>query len=167
MRCGDNGFRRKDGELCGFSVPLGKNCCHHHDVDKSREQAILQQAKLGIERAKLPEGTLIEEWESVDDVRLTLSRIAKAALCQKGVNLKTLDVAIKAANAATTTFQVTAMRELGDLILRSEGHGKALFLLENLKAGKLTRLPGVAERQTSERTHHHEEERDDLQPTGV
>ena len=146
MRCGDNGFLRKDGQPCGFSVPLGKNCCHHHDADKSREQAILQQAKLGIERAKLPEGTLIEEWESIEDVRLTLSKIAKAALCQKGVNLKTLDVAIKAANAATSAFHVTAMRDLNETMLRAEGHGPALIVLEGLKAGKMKRLPGVVGR---------------------
>jgi hypothetical protein len=156
MRCGENGFRRKDGQPCGFSVPLGKNCCHHHDVDKSREQAILQQAKLGLERAKLPEGTLIEEWESVEDVRLTLSKIAKAALCQKGVNLKTLDVAIRAASAANTSFQVSAIKELNDTILRSEGHGPALVILESLKSGKLSRLPGAAGRNTTvEEAHDH------------
>jgi hypothetical protein len=152
MRCGDSGFLRKDGLPCGFSVPSGKNCCHHHDTDKSRERAILLAAKLGAQQQKLPDGFMEVEWQTPEDVRLTLSRIARAALNQKGVNLKTLDTAIKAAAAANSAFQVEAIKELNETVLRAEGHGPALIILEGLKAGRTRRLPGVVERpiQTEE-----------------
>ena len=140
MRCGENGFVRRDGQPCGFNVPGGESACHHHRADKTREREILEEARLGLRQKKLPAGVLIDEWDTAADVRLTLSRIAKAALTQSGTNLKVLDVAIRACSAATSAFQVESLKELNETILRAEGHGPALVILEGLKAGKTRRL---------------------------
>ena len=152
MKCGEGGYLTKAGAPCGFSIPAGESACHHHRADKTREREILEEARLGLRQKKLPDGVLIEEWETAADVRLTLSRIAKAALTQSGTNLKVLDVAIRACSAANSAFQVEAIKELNETILRAEGHGPALVILEGLKAGRMTRLPGVLERpmQTEE-----------------
>ena len=156
MKCGENGFLTRAGAPCGFSIPTGESACHHHRADKTREREILEEARLGLRQKKLPDGVLIEEWETAADVRLTLSRIAKAALTQSGTNLKVLDVAIRACSAATSAFQVESLKELNEMILRSEGHGPALVILEGLKAGRTRRLPGVVERprQTEEESNH-------------
>ena len=156
MKCGSNGYLRLDGQPCGFSIPTGEQACHHHRSDRTREREILEEARLGLRQKKLPDGVLIEEWATAADVRLTLSRIAKAALTQSGTNLKVLDVAIRACSAATSAFQVEAMRELNETILRAEGHGPALIVLEGLKAGKMKRLPGAIERprQAEEEPNH-------------
>jgi hypothetical protein len=44
-------------------------------------------------------------------------------------------------NGANAVLQTAAVKELNETVLRAEGHGPALVILEGLKAGRMRRLP--------------------------
>ncbi len=99
---------------------------------------------LQAQRKEVPSWIEINEFESTTDIRHTLAAIARYVATERKADLKRATVMIQTCAAANTVLQTEAVRELNDTMLRAEGHGPALVILEGLKQrGRKRRLPGM------------------------
>ena len=144
--CGESGYVTKAGTPCGFRVGKGK-ACPHHDPDPTRLARIQAKSRIGVEAAAIPQGLKWNTLETVAQIRDGYAQVVSIASSQRRVDLKRLDVIIRALNGATGLVQVEAMKDLNETLLRAEGHGAGLVILEGLKAGAKKRLPGMATRE--------------------
>lgn len=141
--CGDNGHTSKDGRPCGFQIGDNALSCHHHSEDKSREKEICAEAVISRKYKRLPEDFEIGELRTVEEIQRGYTQVVKSALTDRHVDLRRLDTIIRALAGANAVLQTQAVKELNETVLRAEGHGPALVILEGLKTSRMRRLPGV------------------------
>jgi hypothetical protein len=82
------------------------------------------------------------------ELQATYAAVIQEVCTAKKPDFKRMEVILKALSGATAVLQTEAVKELNETVLRAEGHGPALVILEGLKAGRTRRLPGVVERKT-------------------
>jgi phosphomannomutase len=141
--CGINGHTSKAVRPCGFKIGDNALSCHHHSEDKSREKEICAEAVVSRKYKRLPEDFEIGELRTVEEIQRGYTQVVKSALADRHADLRRLDTIIRALNGAATALQTQTVRELNDTLLRAEGHGPALVILEGLKTSRMRRLPGV------------------------
>lgn len=145
-RCGEHGFTTKAGKPCGYLISDKETCCPHHDEDKSRAKAFQSRGGTIANIKELPGWIDTNEFQSTQDIKRTLSAVVREVSTNVKADLKRATVIIQACNAASTVLNTEAVGTLNDTIMRAEGHGPALVILEGLKQGRTRRLPGVVER---------------------
>jgi hypothetical protein len=74
-------------------------------------------------------------------LQATYESVIHEVCTAKKPDFRRMDVVLKALSGATAVLQTEAVKELNETVLRAEGHGPALFILEGLKAGRTRRLP--------------------------
>lgn len=141
--CGENGHTSKAGRPCGFKIGDNALSCHHHALDKTREREIVSSAKLARKQLRLPESIDVGDLQMIGDLQRGFASVVRIAATDRHADLKRLDVLIRALNGANGVLQTAAVKELNETVLKAEGHGAALVILEGLKAGKTRRLPGL------------------------
>lgn len=99
---------------------------------------------------QLPDWLDTNDFASTADIRHTLAGIAREVASNGKADLKREDVLIRTCTAANSVLQTEAVGQLNETIMRAEGHGPALVILEGLKQGRTRRLPGVVERTTKQ-----------------
>jgi hypothetical protein len=141
--CGDNGHTSKAGRLCGFKIGDNALSCHHHSEDKSREKEICAEAVISRKYRRLPEDFEIGELRTVEEIQRGYTQVVKSALTDRRADLRRLDTIIRALAGANAVLQTAEIKSLNETVLKAEGHGAALVILERLKVGKTRRLPGL------------------------
>jgi hypothetical protein len=146
MRCGDKGFTTKAGKPCGYPVVAGQTGCPHHD-GSGRAKAFQTKGSIVRQLNRLPQNIQAGKLSTVEEIRQTYVDLLNAAMTQKNLERSRLEIAVKILGGASTLLQVDALKELSDIILRAEGQGPALMVLEGLKTTRLRRLPGLPEQE--------------------
>lgn len=136
------GFKTKSGAPCGFKIADEALCCQHHDVDKTRQRELIDKMRLAKTQLRLPSDIDVGELNSLPEIQAGYRAVVNIAAREKGADLKRLDVITRALNGANTALQTQVLRELNDTILRAEGMGPALILLDGLRKRPTSRLPG-------------------------
>jgi hypothetical protein len=150
--CGDKGFTTKSGKPCGYRLGENDACCPHHSEDKSFAKSFQMKGVYNREDMRLPGAIETNGFESTDDIRRTLAHVAKEMATNKRADMKRLLGIVSVCGVANSVIQNENIAALNETIMRAEGHGPALVILQGLKTGqlRLRRLPGVAERPVKE-----------------
>lgn len=146
--CGDHGHKSKNGGPCNFKIADGASACHHHAADQTRAKEILSSAILARKQLRLPESIETGELKTLHDLKRGFAQVIRNAATEKHVDLRRLDVIIKCLNGANAVLQTEATKELSELLLKIDGHGASLLVLQRLKEAPLRHLPGKLRRQT-------------------
>lgn len=144
--CGSKGFLTKAGTPCLYNIADSDEACPHHCADKSRARSFQRRGGTMANLKELPDWINTNEFQTPADIRATLAAVVREVSTNNKADVKRASVIIQACNAACTVLQTEAVRELNDTVLRAEGHGPALVILEGLKTGRTRRLPGVSAR---------------------
>lgn len=137
-KCGDHGFKTKDGTPCGYRIPETATSCPHHDPNgPSRARSFQSKGTLAAQYRRIPEQIQAGDLRTVEALRDIYGQVIETATKQKGVDLKVLDTVLKALSGASNLLQVDAVNTLADALARTEGHGQGLLVLERLKQTKL------------------------------
>jgi hypothetical protein len=78
---------------------------------------------------------------TVEDLQHSYAEVIRQTCAKDTPDLKRLELILKALSGANAVLQTATIKELNDTVLRAEGHGPALVILEGLKAGRMRRLP--------------------------
>jgi hypothetical protein len=144
--CGEHGYKNAYGLPCGFIPKEGEQACAWHKQDPGdRNASIAARVETG-KKKRIPRGLPDHEFQTTQDIRTTLAAVVKELSTKTTVDTKRLAVVIQACNAANAVLQTEAMKELNETVLRAEGHGPALVILEGLKAGRTRKLTGAGSR---------------------
>ena len=146
--CGLHGHKTKDGSPCRYRISDTAKICPHHNPIGSTAGDFQKKGALVRAMNQLPQQIQLGKLDTADSIRSVYSDLLAATLTQKHLERSRVEVAVKILSGAASLLQTEAVKELNEMILRSEGHGPALVILEGLKAGKMTRLPGVPARTT-------------------
>jgi len=128
--------------LCGYPIVAGQVGCPHHD-GSGRAKAFQTKGSIVRQLNRLPQNIQAGTLATVEQIRQVYVDLLNAAMTQKNLERSRLDIAVKILGGASTLLQVEALKDLSETIMRAEGHGPALFVLEGLKTSRLRRLPGV------------------------
>jgi len=139
--CGHYGHMTKAGTPCGYRLAEGDTACPHHSEDKTKQQALVRKAKAAQLMQTLPDELHIEALSTSKDLQFGFQQVIKSASCKKGVDLKRLDVVIRALNGANAVQQTEEIREQNRILMMLDGHGGALAALQRLKEAPVTLLP--------------------------
>jgi hypothetical protein len=145
MKCGELGHRTQSGKLCGYPVVRGQTGCPHHD-GSGRAKAFQQKGSLVRQLNQLPQHVQAGRLDTIEEIRHVYVDLLDATLTQKHLERSRIEIAIKVLSGAAQLLATEQMKELSDLLLKSEGHLPAMTILEGLKAGRTRRLPGAAGR---------------------
>jgi len=145
--CGQKGFTTKSGEPCGYKIGEFDDACPHHTADQTRARRFQKKGGYVSNHRQLPDWIDTNEFETSRDIKHTLASIAREVASNPKADLKRATVLIQTCNAAAAVLNTEAVKELNETIMRAEGHGPALVILEGLKQGRTRRLPGVVERK--------------------
>jgi hypothetical protein len=152
--CGEFGYVTKEGKPCGYRMPDTATSCPHHDpAGTARAQAFQRRGGETVQQKRLPkEIAVTASVKTVEELQGTYEAVIQEVCTAKKPDLKRMDVILRALSGATAVLQTQAVKELNETVLRAEGHGPALVILEGLKAGRTKRLPGVTERSVRPKT---------------
>jgi hypothetical protein len=139
-KCGDHGYVTKDGRPCGYTIGVGEKACPHHREDKTFAKQFQMKGWVGQQQRMPSEDMPDHEFQTTQDIRATLASVIREVCKRKSVDLRRMDIVIKTCNAANAVLQTEAIKELNETVLRAEGHGPALVILESLKAGRTRKL---------------------------
>ena len=140
-QCGYHGHVTKQGKPCGFKIKPGTTCCQHHDRDTSRSEAILTRSKAGRLLRTMPDQIEITDLATSQDIQFGFQQVIKAASTQKSIDLRRLDVVIKALNGANAVQQTEEIREQNRILMLLDGHGASIAALQRLKDAPVKALP--------------------------
>jgi hypothetical protein len=147
--CGEQGYLTKAGTPCGYRLAGEAKVCPHHSGDPEHVRAFQSRGgKTNGERRLPKEIAITAAVETVGDLQATYAAVIQEVCTAKKPDFKRMEVILKALSGATAVLQTEAVKELNETVLRAEGHGPALVILEGLKAGRTRRLPGILERKT-------------------
>jgi hypothetical protein len=146
MTCGQYGFLTKAGKPCGQQLHHGARVCIYHDPDTSLAKAMQSRGGSNNAARTLPQ-RIVASVRTTEDLQATYEMVIEETSTVAKPDFKRLDMILKALSGATAVLQTAAVKELNETVLRAEGHGPALVILEGLKAGRTRRLPGVVERK--------------------
>lgn len=140
--CGDFGHKKKSGEPCGFSVPEGKTCCHHHDPDPTRANEIRQRAAQAVSESRLPAELVTNDFRTVEDCLRVKAQLVEMLKKEKKPDYRRLELILKITSSATADHAAKAVEEQNRLLLALDGHGPGLAVLQRLKESPVRVLPG-------------------------
>lgn len=132
----------KSGASCGYKLADDEQYCPHHDPDKSRQERIVRKAAVGREAKDIPDEIEITELATSKDIQFGFQQVIKAASTKKKVDLKRLDVVIRALNGANAVQQTEEIREQNRILMMLDGHGASLAAIQRLKDAPTRQLPG-------------------------
>lgn len=139
--CGSKGFKAKSGDPCGYRIGDQAESCPHHAPGGSKAKDFQAKGVLASQYKRLPEQIQAGDLKTTDDLRSVYAQIIATATTDRNVDLKRLDVVLKALSGAGNLLQVDAINQLSDQLARSEGHGSALIILERLRTTTLRPVP--------------------------
>lgn len=139
--CGFYGHLTKAGKWCRFRILAGLESCQHHDTNGTRRERIQKKADAAILLRELPDKIRITDLSTSADIQLGFQQVIKAASSQKSVDVRRLDVVIKALNGANAVQQTEEIREQNRILLMLDGHGASLAALQRLKDAPVRPLP--------------------------
>ena len=142
-QCGAFGYKTKAGKPCGYFIAPDATSCPHHTPGGSTAKAFQEQGMFAKKYMRIPDQVAAGTLRTAEEIREVYASIITEATTRKSVDLRRLDTVLKCLSGASTLLQIEALKELNDTVLRAEGHGPALVVLEGLKAGRTRRLPGV------------------------
>jgi hypothetical protein len=140
MKCGELGHRTQSGKLCGYPVIAGQAGCPHHD-GSGRAKEFQRKGSLVRQLNQLPQNIQAGKLGTIEEIRQVYVDLLNATMTQKNLERSRLEIAVKILSGASNLLQVDAMRELADILLQIEGKGKALMVLESMKAARLRPIP--------------------------
>jgi hypothetical protein len=143
MKCGELGHRTQSGKLCGYPVVAGQAGCPHHD-GSGRAKAFQKKGSLVRQLNQLPRNIQTGKLGTIEEIRQVYVDLLNATMTQKNLERSRLEIAVKILGGASSLLQVEALKELSDILLRAEGRGQALFVLESLKTARRLPLPPIA-----------------------
>lgn len=141
------GAATKGGKSCGYKVADEEKWCPHHDPDPTRRERILKRAQLGQEAREMPDEIKIVDLSTSKDLQYGFQQVIKAASSKAKVDLKRLDVVIRALNGANAVQQTEEIREQNRILMLLDGHGASVAALQRLKEAPTKALPGRKLRQ--------------------
>src|SRR5262245_7066624 len=139
--CGSMGFKGKSGNPCGYRISDQAEFCPHHDPAGSKAKDFQAKGVLASQYKRLPEQIQAGDLRTTDDLRAVYAQVIATATTDRVVDLKRLDVVLKALSGAGALLQVDAIRELSNELARSDGHGNGVLLLERVRKTQLRPLP--------------------------
>jgi len=144
IACGAYGYKTKTGEPCGFWLGKGQTSCPHHDPDpaKKRQGKLLEKMRAGALMQTIPDEIEITELSTSKDIQFGFQQVIKAASTQKSIDLKRLEVVIKALNGANAVQQTEEIREQNRILMMLDGHGASIAALQRLRDAPVKALPG-------------------------
>jgi len=137
----------KEGTPCRYFIAEGETLCPHHDPDKTRQERLIARATLGKEARAMPEKLEITDLSTSKDLQYGFQQVIKAASSQRQVDLKRLDVVIRALNGANAVQQTEEIREQNRILMMLDGHGASVAALQRLRDAPTKALPGRALKQ--------------------
>jgi hypothetical protein len=140
--CGDFGHTAKNGKPCGFSVPEGSTCCHHHNPDPTRANEIRQRAVAASQESRLPAELVTNGFKTVEDCLRVKAQLVEILKKEKKPDYRRLELILKVTSSATADHAAKAMEEQNKLLLALDGHGPGLAVLQRLKESPVRVLPG-------------------------
>lgn len=132
----------KAGTPCRYILGENEELCPHHDPDQSRKERLLKRAAVGKEAREIPDEIEITELSTSKDIQFGFQQVIKAASTKKKVDLKRLDVVIRALNGANAVQQTEEIREQNRILMMLDGHGASLAAIQRLKDAPTRQLPG-------------------------
>lgn len=149
--CGEGGFTTKSGTLCGYRLADGVEACPHHGGDPELVKAWQRRGGETTQEKRLPSDIAIPgSVTCVSDLQDTYEAVIREVCTAKKPDLRRMDTILRALSGANAVLQTEAVSTLNETIMRAEGHGPALVILEGLKQGRTRSLPGVAKRIAKE-----------------
>lgn len=136
------GASTKAGTSCGYKLADDEQYCPHHDPDKTRQETLVKKAMLGSMAKDIPDEIEITELSTSKDIQFGFQQVIKAASTKKKVDLKRLDVVIRALNGANAVQQTEEIREQNRILMMLDGHGASLAAIQRLKDAPTRQLPG-------------------------
>lgn len=141
-QCGFYGHKTKMGKPCRYRIKPGLQCCPHHDPDPERWEGIQRKADAGKITRTIPDQIEITDLATSQDIQFGFQQVIKAASTQKSIDLKRLDVVIRALNGANAVQQTEEIREQNRILMMLDGHGASIAALQRLKDAPVKALPG-------------------------
>ena len=111
----------KAGTSCGYKLADDERYCPHHDPDRTRQERLVKKAQLGSMAKDIPDEIEITELSTSKDIQFGFQQVIKAASTKKKVDLKRLDVVIRALNGANAVQQTEEIREQNRILLMYGG----------------------------------------------
>lgn len=139
QRCGGT---TKAGKPCRYILGEGEKWCPHHDADPTRRERLVKRAMLGAEARVMPDEIKIVDLSTSKDLQYGFQQVIKAASSKAKVDLKRLDVVIRALNGANAVQQTEEIREQNRILLMLDGHGASVAALQRLRDAPTKALPG-------------------------
>lgn len=102
----------------------------------------MKKAQLGSMAKDIPDEIEITELSTSKDIQFGFQQVIKAASTKKKVDLKRLDVVIRALNGANAVQQTEEIREQNRILMMLDGHGASLAAIQRLKDAPTRQLPG-------------------------
>lgn len=102
----------------------------------------MKKAQLGSMAKDIPDEIEITELSTSKDIQFGFQQVIKAASTKKKVDLKRLDVVIRALNGANAVQQTEEIREQNRILLMLDGHGASVAALQRLREAPTKALPG-------------------------
>ena len=139
--CGSLGHKAKDGRPCGYRIGDKAESCPHHAPGGSKARAFQAKGVLNNQFRRLPEQIQAGDLKTADDLRSVYAQIIATATTDRAVDLKRLEVVLKALGGAGGLLQTDAINNLSDQLARSDGHTNALIILERMRTTTLRPVP--------------------------
>ena len=96
----------------------------------------------GVLTRTIPDSIEITELSTSKDIQFGYQQVIKAASTQKSIDLKRLDVVIRALNGANAVQQTEEIREQNRILMMLDGHGASMAALQRLREAPVKALPG-------------------------
>jgi hypothetical protein len=149
VKCGDLGHKTVTGQPCQQNIPHGAKGCLWHTRTPEERTKLARFAGITSQKHRLIPETYkanLPPFDTRENVIKFAEQVACAVLTSS-VDAKRVDVALRAASVALSGFQAITQEKLNEALLKLEGGGAALILLERLKVavaeGKHRPLPGA------------------------
>lgn len=139
--CGSLGFKGKTGKLCGYRIGDEAESCPHHAPGGSTAKQFQMKGVLHNQFRRLPEQIRAGDLKTTEDLRSVYAQIIATATTDRAVDLKRLEVVLKALGGAGGLLQTDAINNLSDQLARSDGHTNALIILERMRTTTLRPVP--------------------------
>lgn len=139
--CGTLGHKSKTGQPCGYRIGDQAESCPHHAAGGSKAKDFQAKGVLASQYKRLPEQIQAGDLKTTDDLRSVYAQIIATATTDRTVDLKRLEVVLKALGGAGNLLHTDAITQLSDQLARSDGHTNALIILERMRTTTLRPVP--------------------------
>ena len=142
--CGSLGFKSKTtNQPCGYRIADHAESCPHHAPGGSKAREFQMKGATASRYNRIPSQIQAGNLDTTEAIRQVYVDVITTAVTQKRIDRSRLEIVIKSLNGASALLQVDAMKELSEILLLAEGHGKAVIVLNSLKTARRRPLPGL------------------------